>query len=813
MNFYSHPNKLLYQHHKEVRDYIGRFCPKDSFLHIVAVTHDFGKYTTFFQNWLLYGIGGGERRTFHSFLSAVFTYYILKEKGYPVSECILGYMLVYNHHGYIRSIKNMFAGETVLIQDGSVNLKVLQEQIADLEKHKGVIEAEYKKLGLDFRFEDFAGWILEQGETDLLRISELFFDLYRRHVVRNLEFYHRKFLDYFALLVQGDSYSASDLNFELRKNFIKADDLESYLRQMGNGSLPLNSIRSMIRLSALEQLEKVDVSKERIFFINAFTGSGKTLTSLSVALALKDKKEKIGCRQVKIVYCLPFVNIIVQTYEVFKDILGKFIPPKEFADYESHYLLQHFYLSDGLYKDRERQNLEPIENKLIIDNFESNLIITTFVQLLNNTLYSNQNSSISKLAGLRDSIIVIDEVQAFPIEFWKLIEKILEFWADTLNIHFILMTATKPILFENRAVTLVEAGFELLPSARVRLYYDPTPRTVEEFAEWFIRNDYEKNNINSYLIVLNTIQSAKELFKALKRKAREAKLFHISNNITAVEKAMRLQKAKEALKRGERVIVVSTQVIEAGVDISFERSYRDTAILDSLLQTAGRINRNGEGKIGDIFVINLVYRTKKGDLWSYAEMVYSSIHLDETRSVLKKFLTGKTFLTDKEDFDDMIEEYFQSLRQRYYDLTKENEEVLWNAYLEFDAKKMREFRLIKDEADKVTLFIELNEEARRIFADYKEKVLNEKDFLKRQNEFLKIRKDLNKYIVNVYESKLDRLAIGKYMDMIKKHSQGKDDTEPEILAVPYDIIKEVYDLGTDPIDASLNIFCDGEGLL
>lgn len=672
-------------------------------------------------------------------------------------------------------------------------------------RNKEIIESEYRQLNINFSLQEFANWILAVNEYNNIEATQQLFRLYWRIIRKKKGQYHSEFLRLFPRLIRADTYSAANIDFKLKNNFIEANDLDEYFKTISKPS-PLNTIREKIRLKALETLAQSDIEKTKVYFVNSFTGSGKTLTSLAVALKLKEMKKAVfNTDDVKMIYGLPFINIIIQTYDIFKDVLRGNI--QDFDKYESHYLLQHFYLSDNVYHDKDRKNTEFIENKTIIDNFESSLVVTTFVQLFN-AFFTNKNTNLSKLTNMRDSIIILDEAQNFDVEYWGIVEKIIEFWADTLNIHFILMTATKPVLFEDKSISLVEAGFNVLPKPRIRLYYDNTPRTVEEFADYFIKNDYSKNSIDSYLFVLNTIKSSKQLFQLLNKEIENACLIYLSNNITSVEKGLRLEKAKKELENGNKVIVVSTQVIEAGVDISFSRVYRDFASLDSILQCGGRANRHAVSNIADVIVVKLISETNR----PYADFIYGDIHIDQTEKVLKNALENKQYLTDRDDFDSLINEYFKGIKKRYRFLLDDKAHRLWEAYTEFEADKIKEFSLIED-SEKVTLFLEINDEAKKIWSKYKEKVVNEKDYRKKQNELLKIRGNFSKYIINIYETRIDNLQLSRFQSAINKHSKNDQGVIGDILCVPSDVVAKVYDSGSDMIDQNMNICCDGVGLL
>ena len=335
---------------------------------------------------------------------------------------------------------------------------------------------------------------------------------------------------------------------------------------------PINETRAQISALCAE----AGNLESGIYRLNLPTGAGKTLTSLRYALhhALKHNKKRI-------IFTMPLLSIIEQNAGIIHEYIGN-----------EDILLEHH---SNVIETDETGELD--KRELLIESWNVPIIITTMVQLLN-TLFAGKTSNIRRMQALCNSIIVIDEVQTVPDKMLSLFNLALNFLAKICNATIILCSATQPC-FEKTMYPLDKSVKDLITLTkeqetvfkRVRLEYKGE-MDCEELAD-FAAGILEKNN--SLLLVCNTKNEAAVMFNLLCSKLKDVKAFHISAGMCTAHRKETIKEMQEALEnKQQKVLCVSTQVIEAGVDVSFARVIRLLAGMDNIVQATGRENRNRE---------------------------------------------------------------------------------------------------------------------------------------------------------------------------------------------------------------------------
>lgn len=313
-----------------------------------------------------------------------------------------------------------------------------------------------------------------------------------------------------------------------------------------------------------------------IYRLNLPTGAGKTLTSLRYALhhALAHNKKRI-------IFTMPLLSIIEQNAGIIHDYIGN-----------EELILEHH---SNIVETDENDELD--KRELLVESWDVPIIITTMVQLLN-TLFAGKTSNIRRMQALCNSIIVIDEVQTVPDKMLSLFNLALNFLAKICNTTIILCSATQPC-FEKTMYPLDKSVKDLITLTkeqemvfkRVRLEYKGE-MDCEELAD-FAAGILEGNN--SLLLVCNTKNEAAVMFNLLCSKLKDVKAFHLSAGMCTAHRKETIKEMQEALEnKQQKVLCVSTQVIEAGVDVSFARVIRLLAGMDNIVQATGRENRNRE---------------------------------------------------------------------------------------------------------------------------------------------------------------------------------------------------------------------------
>lgn len=745
MKYYSHPNRLLLSHLKEVRD-IGmdklQIELREPF-EIASLSHDFGKYTTFFQGYLINKIRSDYSN--HGFISAIFGAYLsLNKYGEDSYLPLVIYNVILHHHGNIDNPSTNLPNKSKDIKRADFEFSLLRKieafkvQLNNIKENKEYIVEDMKDLGWQKEFFNF----LEDENLIFEILSKLKKLEHKTLKVKSYEpyFIHQSI---YSALIAADKISASQVKYDVplfgEYNILnKIKD-----KSLAEDGSQINNIRNEIFTTVQDTLERRG-KDSNIFFITSPTGTGKTYTGFFAAVKLR---ELLGLEG-KIIYALPFTSIIEQNYD---SIINIYKELEDFNRNKGRYIIKHHNLSKAEYES-EYRDYTKTQSELLIENWESGVIITTFVQMFE-TLIGNRNRMLKKYVSFFNSIILLDEIQSIDIKYYKLIEFALEKLCELTNAKIIMMTATKPMILNN--------GIELLDNNEK--YYQLFNRTklipmlenisIDDFVNDFIRSIEEK----SYLIVCNTINQSLEIYDKLKDLDRE--IFYLSTNILPIHRRERLDEIRDRLKLGEKIILVSTQVVEAGVDLDFDEVIRDIGPLDSIIQCAGRCNRNGSKDIGSVKVYKMV--NDRG--FNYGKDIYGNTIINITTELLK----DKSIIYEKE-FNSIIEEYFiQILKNK----SKDASQVLIEAINTLDFSKgddsISTFSLIKNNPmyhDVLFLYDDVAEDA---FEEYKE-ISRLKNFEEQREKYLKIGQVLKNYILSVPEKYCKTFAQEAGMSILPK---------------------------------------------
>jgi len=366
------------------------------------------------------------------------------------------------------------------------------------------------------------------------------------------------------------------------------------------------------------------------------------------------------------------------------------------------------------------------------------------------SVITNKNKAARKFHNIVNSIVILDEVQAIPNKFWLLLNKTISFMAEYLNTYFVIMTATQPLIFDNpkELVENKEKYFRFLN--RFNFNVQSGEKSIEDFIS-YLKNEIKKFSTKDFLIILNTIKSSLNVYKELKKSiGDDTIIFYLSTNIIPKERIERIKRIQG--KNPKKKIIVSTQMVEAGVDIDVDIVIRDFAPLDSINQAAGRCNRNFSEEMGTVRLFNLFEKNKETERTYFPKKIYDSFLVSKAEDVLKNISE-----VEEKDFLKLTNDYFLKVKEG---MSNElSRKILKNVErLKFD--KLSEFKLIEKDYPAIDIFITVdkkeeekeNEEksAEEIWDEYQAILDNENltGFQKR-NEFLKIRKDFNNYIISV----------------------------------------------------------------
>lgn len=746
------------EHNFNVAELMRRLCILDELINIAWVTgviHDGGKYRDAFKEYIERAMreeivhrGEVDHSTGGGWLLEQLLPHSIKSEFIEIA--------VYSHHG-IQDCINLSNGEVLKYKRLEKNEQVDQvwERFFQYSQ-KSEMEERISKVQKDF----------ERIIKKIRALTDDNFYLYgSKHFY--LGMYERVLL---SLLIDADRTDTSRFAQQLppyvplqKETFAGIWDpciafMEAYL-----GSLKGSSVLDQYRREISECCKKAAEQPWWLYRLTVPTGAGKTLSSLRFALYHASKFHKKH-----IIYVAPYLSIVDQNADEIRRAVGN---PNLVLEHHSNVIFE---------SEKEQERYEA----LIESWDESPVIVTTAVQLLN-TLFTARSSNIRRMHNLLNSVIIFDEVQAMPVKVIKLFNLAVNFLTQFGMSTVVLCSATQPLLDELPRERMVrprnmvedmkqfEEAFkrtDIIDKTHIR----PSGFSIEECRD-FVFEQFEKEK--QVLVIVNTKVCAERLYHSLKDQCDQSgcRLFHLSTNMCMENRRQVLADMREILADKQQIcpmICISTQLIEAGVDISFRCVIRSLAGLDSIIQAAGRCNRNKEVQMGKVFVIRMNREAENLD------------HLPDIRKaqeimmqVLDQFKIQRRVPKDGLDSKEVIDFYYVKyqrirLQEMEYLVYTENEqdtivnllsenEKTWEAFQE----KNREKRIALKQAFKTAgdLFEVIEEDGKiDVVVEYDENAKAQIDKLRNpylpENEKKHVLRDLQRYTVGISKQKKDRLG-------------------------------------------------------
>ncbi|MDS0223592.1 CRISPR-associated endonuclease Cas3'' [Haloarcula sp. S1AR25-5A] len=632
----------------------------------LAYVHDFGKATTFFQEYLRHNTEPEYKPCrYHAPIGSFAAYYALDAQGFESETCLAGFVAVAKHHGRLPDVTQYIYDRAYNSENSTAGAQTNAEQqqaaiamqLNDIEKHVPELAADlfddatdssgswdgfrqsYKEL-----LDEIAAAVATESGTTINRESlsdscyGLVLEMWGSLVLADKTSAASRSED----TASESAYEAVQPSLQVLDEYVA--DLEASAPADSDGSRTerLNHYRSRARSAVTENAKQLAEDGGGVATLTLPTGMGKTLSGLSAAQTVRDE---LGSERV--VYALPFTSIIDQVVDEVKDIYE--------TDTLGRLLTAHHHLSetkivveDDVDADKADKNDDVAG--MLAESWRAGITVTTFVQLFE-SLAGPANKQSMKIPALRDSVVILDEPQSLPLDWWKVVPRLVAILTERYDATVIAMTATQPQLFDE-ATDRGEEVTELVDDPDV--YFEATERVQYELDESTERYIETQEIPKSYadasaelltavdagastLAVCNTIDSARALFdeltdiqdsllnvgdiyadelskvettvdidpKTLATRITERSdqsILHLSTRLRPVDRLKLIETAKELTDAGHGLITVSTQLIEAGVDISFDRVYRDLAPIDSIVQAAGRCNRSFEREQGRVIV-------------------------------------------------------------------------------------------------------------------------------------------------------------------------------------------------------------------
>lgn len=563
----------------------------------------------------------------------------------------------------------------------------------------------------------------------------------------------------FSLLVASDYYSTNEFMQEIKyENFGNMGNIDTIKKEYENSEIiksirdkekngipndeDINNFRTKIFLEAEKNLEK---NKENnIFFLEAPTGSGKSNTALNLSLKLLDKDRR------KIFYVYPFNTLVEQNMNTLKNIFGN-----------NEEAIKNITVVNSITALTNKDSMDiPIEeySDILMDRQFLNypFIVTTHVGIFN-TLIGNTKEDCMPFYQLTNSVIVFDEIQAYKNTIWTEIIKILNSYAKLLNIKIIIMSATLPNLSylldeeeKNNISKLIENRDEYFNNTifknRVEVNYDLLSEQkikYEELLEHII-----ENSLNSQKILIEFISKndAKKFYELCENNEDLNVDYEILILTGEDNKARRNSIIKKINSKDKKIILISTQLIEAGVDIDVDVGYKNISGLDNEEQFLGRINRSCK-KSGKAYFF---YLTDAKKVYKNSVIIENKLNLfsDEMKDVL-----------ENKNFDVFYSKVLEILKRKAKEkINNDNfETIIFNKKFKLLKERMK---LIEEQDDKKTYFfnrtltdeeieeIGENIDGSEVWERYVD-ILKEENYAKKIVELSKIREKMMYFLYEV----------------------------------------------------------------
>ncbi|EIJ78014.1 hypothetical protein PB1_10619 [Bacillus methanolicus PB1] len=562
---------------------------------LAGILHDLGKYTNEFREYILEAVGNPDSlpkkgSVDHSTAGGKLLYELFHtEKNANPYEGIVAEIVgnaIISHHSYLQDFLSPN------LESKYLN-RVRDKDLAEFEMAK---QNFFEKVMSET---DFYNYVDEAAEELKNFLTKEYYRSYEEKLMFLTKFIFSALIDADRTNTRLFEENKTDESIRSHKKLFDTyyERLMSKIRSF-NEQPDANSHINVLRAEMSEQCEEFAKKPSGIYTLSIPTGGGKTLASLRYAL----KHAKLYKKN-HIIYVVPYTTIIEQNAEEVRKIL------KDSANILEH----HSNVIEDANDDDENQDgmiNEKQKLKLARDNWDSPIIFTTMVQFLN-VFYAKGSRNIRRLHHLSNSVIIFDEVQKVPISCVSLFNQALNFLKTYCHCCIVLCTATQPALDFVEHKLDIEADAEIIDNLpkvkesfkRVEIIDKATNETFNnEKLTHFIEEKMKE--VQSILVILNTKSVVKNLYHQLKEKENRVPIFHLSTSMCAAHRSKILEKVRQHLHAGDKFICISTQLIEAGVDVSFDCVIRSLAGLDSIAQAAGRCNRHGEKERQFVYIID-----------------------------------------------------------------------------------------------------------------------------------------------------------------------------------------------------------------
>lgn len=757
-------------------------------MYLVGMLHDAGKASEAFQHKIL---NNTDERVNHSSAGALYLLFLYnkctKQSSFDID--ILQeyfYIMVYvisAHHGLYdipyydinNSLSNRLKDRIRFDEDERICFKrEVVPYIKELEE----------KLSIDLLDIFKKGYFEYKNSKDNLKYIDKKANYYY------LSLYMRLFLSILKNADIVDTINAYDLIIDdsitydaQKKAILYSENLKEKYASFPETKNDLDKVKNELKL-IIDDRGREDESG--IYKLDLATGAGKTLLSMLYATnQMKFKSKK------RFFYITAFLSVLEQNASEVKDVLKD----KSILEYHSN-IVDKSSFNNASYNESADESKINMCKEYLMESFDAPVVLTTLVQFIN-TLFKGKSANIRRFSSLINSVIILDEVQSLPIEMTYLFNLAMNFISSVMKANIVLSTATQPKYDEKNIKYRIDyadkANLIKLSQNQVKAFKRTKVYNFNEGKKSSLKDiklEILSYKNDSFLTILNTKKAARKLYEMLIDDTGNTKDIYLLNTDFCPEHRKDiLNEIKTKLSEGIAVKLVSTQLIEAGVNVDFKRLIRSYAGIDSIIQAIGRCNRYGFHKEGIVNLVNIGFEENL----NYLESI--GYKKDITEIILNK-KTGEI------DIDKLNDEFFARYYTKYenlmtyplekdmpsaFDLLSDNLDNISGKSEVFPVLRQSfktaadEINLIKNDTKTMIVCYKNFKTGKSNEAKYdelKELLDNKDNIVYNISKIKKLLKEMQSYTINVYENDKLNDFVDFYMDgdilMLKKEYYGDD---------------------------------------
>lgn len=608
-----------------------------------GILHDAGKLCNDFTEYIRGKSDAKRGEIDHSYMGAKYlanlAIEMYKESRLNPDAALLIGRTILSHHGLhdwlTEDGENYFEKRTSIIKQDKEVECALPEIVSDGTLKKYYLESVKEYAAMQQKINELYKEMIAKGEKEKRELSG--------DAKCVIPAFYQGFLERLmqSILMDADQTDAANFNDDIVYTSPKEptgvwNNMEKQMQKKCTAFRKKTDLISRRRMNISDRCAAFANHDVKICRLVVPTGGGKTLSALRFAI---EYSQKHNVNQ--IFYIAPFNSILEQNSDVIREIAG-----------EENFLEHHSNVFSRL-EENENETEKLSTYQMRTERWDVPVIATTLVQFLN-ALFDGKSSSVRRMHHLCRAVMIIDEVQAIPAKCIHLFNLAMNFLTHICGSTVVLCSATQPCLEQAEYPILLDEQESM--TADFQADFDAFRRTVlhsageksfsyEEAAK-FCTQQYQENG--NLLLVVNTKQAALTMFQKLKeRNGASATVLHLSTNMCPVHRRTVIQQMREQLETQQPLICVTTQLIEAGVDISFRCVVRSMSGLDHAAQAAGRCNRNGEYDCCSVYLIQL----------EEEKLAAALKQIEKEQEITKKIL----FFHEKEDLlhPQIMQNYFE----------------------------------------------------------------------------------------------------------------------------------------------------------